>query len=322
LPDLLRRKLLELKETHPLPHELAGRVPRKDVWGETGYLNQPRYHSVIKPMLLRGYAAVGFVYNHHLTRDSGEHTVVAEYAWLDERGNLRTDVIHEEFDAFHAALSSGRGDMVFSVDAGLAPGKVITLLHHPEMEVHMIYEAVCADPKWQEKEARNYRFFHLRWESGTDTPRAFGSREPEDPPLFVLEKRRSPDEGWWLLHGEELVLRTVAERPLTEGGGLSLLDARGESAGRVEAEATRLRVTIRSEAPFFITQEPGNMWMVRDDQHERVMTLLPDTPGKHLWQCVPRTPLWRSLAELFMLAFVSAYDGPAPFPGARTLDIG
>lgn len=45
-----------------------GQVPRKDVWGETGYLNQPRYHSIIKPMLLRGYATVGFVYAYHLAR--------------------------------------------------------------------------------------------------------------------------------------------------------------------------------------------------------------------------------------------------------------
>ncbi len=158
---------------------------------------------------------------------------------------------------------------------------------------------------WEEKQDRSYRVFHLRWESG---PRALGSREPEEPPLFVLEKRRAPDEGWWLLHGEEGVLRTRRERPLAEGGTLHLLDARGENAGRVEAEGARLRVTLRSEeAPFFITEELGNMWMVRDSLHGmRVMTLLPDTPGAHLWQCVPREPMERSLAELFVLAFVSA----------------
>ncbi|HYO69385.1 MAG TPA: hypothetical protein VEU33_25240 [Archangium sp.] len=319
----LRRRLLELKETHPLPPELAGPVPRKDVWGETGYLNQPRYHSVIKPMLLRGYATVGLVYSYQHTGGGEDHSVTAEYAWLDARGNLRTDVLHEEFDGFHAALSSGRGEIVFSIDAELGPGKVITLLHHPDMEMHMIYEAVRADPQWEQKRDRSYRVFHLRWESGPEAPRALGGREPEDPPLFTLEKRRAPDEGWWLLHGEAVVLRTVTERPLAEGGTLRLLDARGESAAQVEAEGTRLRVTLRSEAPVFITEEPGNMWMVRDSQHGmRVMTLLTDTPDMHLWQCVPREPMERSLAELLMLAFVSAYDGPAPFLFARRPRLG
>ena len=323
LAGQLRRRLLELKETHPLPPELAGPVPRKDVWGETGYLNQPRYHSVIKPMLLRGYATVGWVYAYQHSGGGEDHSVTAEYAWLDERGNLRTDVLHEEFDGFHAALASGRGDIVFSIDAELGPGKVITLLHHPDMEMHMIYEAVRADPEWERKRDRSYRVFHLRWESGTEAPRALGSREPEDPPLFTLEKRREPDAGWWLLHGEEGVLRTVMARPLAEGGTLRLLDARGEDAGRVEVEGTCLRVTPRSEASFFITEEPDNLWMVRDSQHRmRVMTLLPDKPGPHLWQCVPREPMERSLAELLMLAFVSAYDGRAPFPFARRPPLG
>jgi hypothetical protein len=322
-PEQLRQKLLELKRTHQIPHELMGRVPRKDVWGETGYLRQPRYHSLIKPMLLRGYVTLGFVYKHHAVTDTGDRTVHAEYAWLDARGNLRTDVIDEEFDAFHAALSSGWGDIVFSVDARLAPGKVITLLFHPDMEMHMIYEAVQADPKWEQKRDRSYRLFHLRWESGTEAPRALGSREPGEPPLFVLEKRRAPGEGWWLLHGEEVVLRTVVERPLAEGGMLRLLDARGENAGRVEAEHTRLRVTTRSEATFFISEEeeePGRMWKVLDSRYggSRTMTILPDTPGAGVWQCVPREPLWRSLAEMIMLAFVSAHDGPAPYPGARS----
>ena len=65
------------------------------------------------------------------------------------------------------------------------------------------------------------------------------------------------------------------------------------------------------------------MWMVRDSQHHsRVMTLLPDVPGPHLWQCVPRDPMARPLAELFTLAFVSAYDGPAPFLFARSPRLG
>ncbi len=313
--DELRRRLLELKESHPLPPELAGQVPRKDVWGETGYLNQPRYHSVIKPMLLRGYATVGFVYSHHLSRDGGDHSVTAEYAWLDERGVLRTDVLHEEFDAFHAALSSGRGDIVFSVDAGLAPGKVITLLHHPEKDMHMIYEALGADPHWEEKRERTYRVFHLRWE---DSGRAVGSREPEDPLHFVLMKHRESDGDSWLLLSDLRALHTVTERPLAEGGRVCLFDLKGALAARVEAEGSRLRLTTGPETIFFITQEPGNMWMVRDGTHnERVMTILPDTPGEGVWQCVPREPMERPLAELFMLAFCSAYDGPAPFPGAR-----
>ncbi|QRK10598.1 hypothetical protein JQX13_11215 [Archangium violaceum] len=36
-----------MKETHPLPPELMGPVPRKDVWGERGYLGQPRSHATL-----------------------------------------------------------------------------------------------------------------------------------------------------------------------------------------------------------------------------------------------------------------------------------
>ncbi|ATB43653.1 hypothetical protein CYFUS_009133 [Cystobacter fuscus] len=75
-PDVLRRRLLELKETHPL-------------------------HTLIKPMLLRGYATVGFVYDHHRAQDIEAPSVDAEYAWLDAQGNLRTDSIHEDYDAKH-----------------------------------------------------------------------------------------------------------------------------------------------------------------------------------------------------------------------------
>ncbi|QRO00606.1 hypothetical protein JRI60_17005 [Archangium violaceum] len=61
------------------------------------------------------------------------------------------DLTLPRYVEMYAGLSSGIGDIVFDVDAGLGPGKVITLLHHPDLEMHMIYEAVCSDLQRQRK---------------------------------------------------------------------------------------------------------------------------------------------------------------------------
>jgi hypothetical protein len=57
---LVRQRLQELR-TRPLPPELAVPTPRPDVWGENGYLSQPRYQALYKPLLLGGHATWGLV---------------------------------------------------------------------------------------------------------------------------------------------------------------------------------------------------------------------------------------------------------------------
>jgi hypothetical protein len=138
---LVRRRLQALRARR-LPPELAVPTPRPDVWGERGYLSQPRYHARYKPLLLEGYATHGFVYQYQSEHDGEGPDVVASYAWLDERGELQTRKLKESYDGMHAALSMGRSDMVIDMDASLDQDKVIVILHSLASGEHVIYEAL------------------------------------------------------------------------------------------------------------------------------------------------------------------------------------
>lgn len=137
----VRQRLEELR-ARPLPPSLAVPTPRPDVWGERGYLAQPRYATRYKPLLLNGYATYGFVYHYHSVHDGEGPDTVASYAWLDERGELQTRRLKESYDGMHAALSVGQGDMVIDMDAGLEQDKVIIILHSLATGDHVVYEAL------------------------------------------------------------------------------------------------------------------------------------------------------------------------------------
>ncbi|WP_309897309.1 hypothetical protein [Archangium sp.] len=138
---LVKRRLQELR-ARPLPPALAVPAPRLDVWGERGYLSQPRYAERYKPLLLNGYATYGFVYQYQTEHDGEGPDTVASYAWLDERGELQTRRLKESYDGMHAALSVGRGDMIIDMDAGLEQDKVVIILHSLTSGEHVIYEAL------------------------------------------------------------------------------------------------------------------------------------------------------------------------------------
>jgi xanthine/CO dehydrogenase XdhC/CoxF family maturation factor len=142
---LVRRRLQELS-TRPLPPELAVPTPRSDVWGERGYLSQPRYQSLYKPLLLQGHATWGLVYQYESTHDGEGPDTVASYAWLDARGELQTRRLKESYDGMHAALSQGQGDIILDMDAHLEADKVILILHDLASGQHIIYEALQAAP--------------------------------------------------------------------------------------------------------------------------------------------------------------------------------
>jgi hypothetical protein len=142
----VRRRLEELR-ARPLPPELAGPTPRPDVWGQRGYLSQPRYQDRYKSLLLNGYATYGFVYHYQSVNDGEGPDVVASYAWLDARGDLQKRRLKESYDGMHAAYSVGRGDMVIDMDAGLDQDKVIIILHDLASNGHVIYEALQAAPE-------------------------------------------------------------------------------------------------------------------------------------------------------------------------------
>ncbi|OJT19888.1 hypothetical protein BO221_32290 [Archangium sp. Cb G35] len=142
---LVLRRLQELR-SRPLPPELAVPAPRPDVWGENGYLSQPRYQSLYKPLLLQGHATWGLVYQYESTHDGEGPDTVASYAWLDARGELQTRRLKESYDGMHAALSQGRGDIILDMDARLEADKVILILHDLASGQHIIYEALHAAP--------------------------------------------------------------------------------------------------------------------------------------------------------------------------------
>jgi hypothetical protein len=138
---LVRRRLKELR-ARALPPALAVPTPRPDVWGERGYLSQQRYAERYKPLLVKGFATYGFVYQYHTENDGDGPDTVASYAWLDERGELQTRRLKESYDGMHAAYSVGQGDMVIDMDAGLDQDKVIIILHSLASGEHVIYEAL------------------------------------------------------------------------------------------------------------------------------------------------------------------------------------
>ena len=143
---LVRRRLQELRR-RPLPPELAVPTPRPDVWGENGYLAQPRYQALYKPLLREGHATWGLVYHYESTHDGEGPDTVASYAWLDARGELQTRRLKERYDGMHAALSQGKGDIILDMDAHLEADKVILILHDLASGQHIIYEALHAAPK-------------------------------------------------------------------------------------------------------------------------------------------------------------------------------
>ncbi len=140
------RQRLQALRSRPLPPELAVPTPRPDVWGENGYLSQPRYQVLYKPLLLQGHATWGLVYQYESTHDGEGPDTVASYAWLDARGELQTRRLKESYDGMHAALSQGKGDIILDMDAHLEADKVILVLHDLASGQHILYEALHAAP--------------------------------------------------------------------------------------------------------------------------------------------------------------------------------
>lgn len=315
MPKSVEERLRELRQERPLPPELAVAPPRPDVWGTTGYLRYERYRALLKPLLLHGFATQGVVYDYEELPDTEGRTVGASYAWLDADGQLRTHAIREEFDPMHAAMASGIGTMLVSVDAELSLGKPITILQARDSDLHVVYEALKVNPRWREEAAATLSIFYLQWEPGPGFARAVASREPGGEPLFTLEREEALGGGWRLHQEGQLRLRSTGDQPLAQGGTRRLLDAQGQEVAVVMGGDRRLHLALPQQK-LTLTEEPRGRWMARDADNSRVLTLSPYETEERQWEVVARTPIARSLGELLMLAFTVGYDGPAPFPGA------
>jgi hypothetical protein len=222
------------------------------------------------------------------------------YAWLDRNGRLQTHLLHEEYDP-HAGWSSSRCTGVVDIDAELALDKAVTIVQDPASGIHVIYEYLGVNPRWQEE----LGVCGLEWEPGAGSPRARASRSPGDEPLFTIEREEGPEGGWRVLRDGQVRLRSAGAEPLQQGGLQRLLDARGHEAGQVTAKERRFQLTQAQQA-FSLTEEPNQLWLIRDQEGARVLGIFPDTKNERLWHLVAHMRLERSLGELLVLAFLAS----------------
>jgi len=313
-PVGLERRLAQLLESRSLPPELAVAPPRPDVWGTTGKLGLEESRSRFKPLLLHGFATVGLVYDYKSWGDADERMVHASYAWLDPNGRLRTQLVREEYDP-HVAWNPGRSTGLVDVDAELAANKVVSIVQDLQSDLHVIYEYLRVNPRWKEE----LSVFSLQWEPGAGTPRARASRSADNEPLFTIEREEGPDGGFRLLRGAQLQLRATGNQPLGQGGLRHLLDAQGVELGQVRAKDQLLQITHPPKV-FSLTEEPNQLWLIRDRADARVLGIWPDDQDERRWNLVAHTRLERPLGELLVLALIAGCHGDArrgPLQGKR-----
>ena len=128
------------------PPELRHAPPRPDVFSGRGYLQQARYRAAYLPLLQCGHVARALCVRYRSTSDSEGPDVRFEYAWIDHAGELRRESREESYDAMHAALSAGKGDIIVDMDAGMREGRVVTVVYYADRSEHVIYDALCIHP--------------------------------------------------------------------------------------------------------------------------------------------------------------------------------
>ena len=127
------------------PPELRGAPPRPDVFSGRGYLEQARYRSAYLALLQNGHVARSLCTRYRSWSDSEGPDVEFEYAWVDHLGEVHRQSRKESYDAMHAGLSVGKGNIVIDMDAGMKEGRVVTVVYDGRGE-HVIYEALRIDP--------------------------------------------------------------------------------------------------------------------------------------------------------------------------------
>lgn len=142
---LLRRKAGELfdqSELGPLPPALREPPPRRGPF-RGGYLEQSQYRMTALPLLIHGVATRGLVVEYDRTSDGEGPDIDFAYAWRDESGRIYLQEGHESYDAMHAALSQGEGQMLLTLDGGFEMGAAITIVYDPhDPSRHVVYDAL------------------------------------------------------------------------------------------------------------------------------------------------------------------------------------
>jgi hypothetical protein len=326
------RAVLERALQQPLPPELAAPPPRPDVWGTRGYLAQPRYEALYKPLLLHGQVTRGVVYRYEGSTDPDGRDVSFDYAWYVGPGRVRTVHVDESFDGYHAVFGAGQGNIVLDVDADLGLGKVLTLLHDGSR--HVIYEALRTDPEQdpavqqatREAEARARRLAgprpledvnHLRgnllllWKREGEVPVLRLVKEASSEPVCLVRPDAAEPGAWRLYRlepaGERPWMRIL---PATSAGASStwrIVGEQGEELGLARTRGERLFVTHRGR-PMMLSGDGKGGWTAEDERAEHQFSCEPAPSGEGLRLSSGGKESWafQVLVEVLLLAVVAA----------------
>jgi hypothetical protein len=288
--------MLEQALQRPLPPELAAPPPRPDVWGTRGYLAQPRYEALYKPLLVHGQVTRGIVYRYEFSNDDG-CDAVADYVWLAGPGQLRTEHIRESYDGLHAAYGAGMGDIILDADAGLKQDKVLTILHDGNR--HLVYEALRTGPDRDpavlraraEAAAEARRFagpeptedwskfdgrYLLRWKVEERGPVLCLEEESSGQPVCLIRPAASEPGEWWLYRKEPARdrpwLRLVpVKSPAGSSAAWRIVSEQGQEVGHARLRGEHLFVTARGK-PLMLRLDGKGGWVAEDGmarQHRR-----------------------------------------------------
>ncbi len=345
-PGPLSLARLQTLRDRPLPPELAVAPPRPDVWGERGYLSQPRYQSQYKPLLIHGFATWGLVYHYDGHADTEGYDVTASYAWLDAEGNLQTRHIKEGYDAMHAAYSRGQGSMVLDMDAELNENVELVILHDLRTGEHIPYRALRTQPErarpppppdpilqgdWA-AHAKDGQFIHpyppgrdprelsgtfrLEWSTSgkTRSARLVRPAEQGQEVLFTVKRAGSSNREWKLTRPGQPVASLRALHDAAPGftASFRIVDAQDNTVGTVTEKAGRVRIAASIVKRNFYTAAEGRKGKrVLLEEMREVLTL--DKTERKDWDTVVlHTPSFRSVFELLILAFVVVRHPPRP----------
>jgi hypothetical protein len=343
-PQALER--LQALRERPLPPELAVAPPRPDVWGERGYLSQPRYQSQYKPLLIRGFATWGFVYHYESSADTDGYDFSASYAWFDAEGNLQTRHLKDGYDGMHAALSRGQGTMVLDMDAELGKDVELVILHDLRTGEHLPYKALRTQSEpppppppphplsqgdWAPY-AKDGQYIHpyppgrdprelsgtfeLEWSiSGkTRSARLVRPAEPEPEVLFTVQRAGSSNREWTVTRPgkEEPLLRAIHDPAEGFTASFRIVDAQDNAVGTVTEKAGRVRIAASLlKRNFYTSVEARKGKRVLLEQMQEVLTL-DKTDDKDRDKVVLHSPLFRSPFELLILGLVVVRHPPRP----------
>jgi hypothetical protein len=306
-PDTLLgeyREVLEQAQRQPLPPGLEASAPRPDVWGQKGYLAQPRYEALYKPFLIHGDVTRAVVYRYKGDSDPDGRDVDFDYAWYVGPELVRTVHVRESYDALHAVFGAGKGDIVLDMDARLELGKVITLLHYGGQ--HLIYEALRTDPESDPAvlRARAEAEAAARRRAGPDPRQDFEQlsgrhvvwwvhdgqepvlnlgKSPSSPPVCFL-RRDAEEPGVWQLSrnvstGVRPWLRILPVQSTGASSVWRIAGMDGQEVAQAKVRGSHLFVSQRG-LTVMLTQRAQGGWTAEDGAGKQLFSCAPDPSGQ------------------------------------------